>query len=354
MQTIIQMMNLKASTIKNLLHTLMGYSEIARWNFSRIIMSMTGDYRWEELNDNGRELQDQLRNDYHCFISLVRFLRNDLSKSQQDMLESSAQRVLSVIKQTGFLFKMDKEDYFKNAVYEIDLQANLISAAYQVTEDYCLLIPDMQTLTDCPKIDSWEFNEITKFKIIILSTILKEIDKSNTQKAHGNIKTEILQYAKLGNIMEGIKITDHSIVYLADGTQKKSPETLPWLDLTNDYDALIASYFEMVRAHPHSQVALLTGNPRLQERAALANAIQIKPPIYKPASEPDNTPPVHVKPNVEPSSIPSEKVKSTDKKSAIKKSGATPLPKPKTIKPRISLSSAKPKEGKTTAPKPKR
>lgn len=355
MQTIIQMMNRKASTIKSLLQALMECSDIVRWNFSRIIMSMAGDYRWDELNENGRKIQDQLRNDYDRFINLVRFLRNDLPKSQQAILEASTQRVLNVIEQTGFLFKITKEDYFESALYEIAWQANLISESYPVIDDCCLLLPDKQILMDCPKIDIWKFKEITKFNIILLSTTLDEIDKSNTQKDHGNIKSEILKHAQLGNITKGIPITKHSSVRLIDSIQKKPVDTLPWLDPNNKYDALLASYFEIVRANPHSQVVLLTGDPHLQERAALSHAAQIKPPIYKPESEPANTPPTHTEPGAERSPAVPAKSKRPDKKPNTNKTATTPLPgKPRMIKPKISISSAKPRESKPITPKPKR
>jgi hypothetical protein len=309
-------------------------------------MSGAGDYEWAELNDNGRKIQEQLLNDYKCFINLFRFLSTGLPDRQQNVLDTSVQKVFNIIEQNGFLFKMNKEEEFNSAMKAIDLQLRLIAASYEVTDEYCLLIPDSSALVANPEIEKWNFEEIDRFKIVLLPIVANELNKVTTknEQMQNKIKSKILDYAKLGNIFEGVKINKQNIIKFA-GNLQKTEYPLAWLDINNNYDQVIVSYFEMVRANPHTQVILITGNPILQAKALLANVVHIEPPAptpaliidRKPDVEPLNTMPANSKPatKVIPknSELDNKPVKVTVPP-IINPTGIRPTPKPKAPKPK--------------------
>ncbi|SMD09763.1 PIN domain-containing protein [Sporomusa malonica] len=375
MQSVIQHINTEVLNLKKLLNDLMECSDIVRWNYSKIIMS-GGDYHWEELNDNGRKIQDQLLNNYNRFTTLIRFLTNDLSSAQQRAMETSAQKVFNLIEQNGFLFRMNKEEQINSAMKAIDQQFNLIATSYEVTDDYCLIIPDSSTLIANSEIDKWKFEEIDRFKIMLLPTVVDELEKAitNNDPVRNKHKNKILEYTKLGNIIDGVKINEHNIIKLVDELQK-TEKTLSWLDINNNYDVVIASYFEIVKANPHSQVILITNNPSLREKALSSNVTHIKPPLLPVEIKPVKSTSVDIKPVVEPVNTapaaikPKEKVMPPDSKSENKPTKVTVPPnmlnRPPAIGPivpkvkskpitDIKLPTTKQKDARSKASKPKR
>lgn len=338
----------------------MEYSDIVRWNYSKIIMSGAGDYEWAELNDNGRRIQEQLLNDYKRFINLFRFLSTDLTDRQQSVLDASVQKVFTIIEQNAFLFKMNKEEEFNSAMKAIDLQSRLIAALYEVTDEYCLLIPDSSALVANSEIEKWNFEEIDKFKIVLLPIVVNEFDKVTThnEQIQNKIKSKLLEYAKFGNIFEGVKINEQNVIKYA-GNLPKTKNSLAGLDINNGYDQVIASYFEIVRTNPHTQVILITANPTLQAKAQLANVAMIEPPVLNIESRPatsislNNKPDVEVRNTMSPNSKPAAKVMPQNSESDNKPIkvmippitnpvGIRPTPKPKPPKPRTK-SKPKPK-----------
>jgi len=365
-QSVIQYINTEVLHLKKLLNNLMEYSDIIRWNYSKIIMSGAGDYEWAELNDNGRKIQDQLLNDYKHFINLFRFLSTDLLNTQQNVLDTSVQKVFNSIEQNGFLFKMNKEAEFNNAMKAIDLQLHLIATSYEITDEYCLLIPDSNALVANPEIEKWKFEGIDKFKIVLLPILASELDNvtTNNEQMQNKIKNKILEYAKLGNIFEGVKINEQNIIKFA-GSMQRTEKPLTWLDMNNTSDQVIASYFEIVRENPHTQVILITDNPILQAKALLAHVAHIEPPALKIDRKPATSTPSDSKPDVEPlntmsaNSKPAAKVMPKNSESdnkpvkvmippaIINPAGIRPTPKPKAPKPKP------PKPRTKSKPKPK-
>lgn len=258
-------------------------SNIVRWNFSRII-TIAGDYRWENLNGNGQKIQNQLLNDYNRFINLVRFLTNDLHGTQCRILETSIQEVFNIIKQDGILANMDKEAWFNSATKAIDRQFRLIFEAYKVTDDYCLIIPDVDTLITNPEIEKWKFEKVDRFKILLLPTVESELKKAT--KNNNQVKNKVLQYAEQ-NIINSLSSLD------------RLEKTLPWIDLNNINDKVIASYFEIIKVKPHSLVVLMTNNSELQEKAHLSYVPYIVPPFSKNDIKPLNCTSADIKANVE-------------------------------------------------------
>ena len=353
MQSVIHYINTEVLNLKKLLNNLMECSDIVRWNYSRIVVSGAGDYQWEALNDNGRKIQDQLCNEYARFISLIRFLLTDLTGTQQRVLSTSAQKVQNLIEQSGLLFKMDKEEQLNDAVKALDLLFQLIAAAYEVTEEYCIIIPDSSALIANPELEKWNFDEIHRFKILLLPIIANDLDKDT---ANNEIKNKILEYAKRGSLLEGIKINEQNIIQLAGDLQIE--KTLPWLDINDNYDKIIATYFEIVKVNPHSQVVLITNNSSLQEKALLSNVIHSKPPVRKIEGTPAKRAPVKSMPidDIKPDVEPVKPAPSNSKNQKAMPQGADSKSENKPIKVTIPpIIQNKPPIGiKTKAPKPPR
>ncbi|MBP2636957.1 MAG: putative ATPase related to phosphate starvation-inducible protein PhoH [Firmicutes bacterium] len=308
MQAIIQHIHTEVSKIKTLLNGLKEYSDLIRWNHSRIKISGLGDYQWDKLNAAGRDIQEQLLKAYNRLSEQIGFLATRLPSEQQRALEAASAKIVAVITQTGNSFSMDKEELFDNAVRALDLQLQIVSAAYEILDSQCLIIPDIAALVANPEIEEWKFEGIESFKLLLLPTIVNELDENttNTMQVKNKIKNKILEYAKQGNIAVGVNINGNNVIKFA-GNIKEIKETLPELDVHNQLDQLLAAYFEFVRTNPHSQVLLITNNPALQERARVAKVSYLTAPAL-------------------PAANPSVAVQAADKPPEVKQAQVTPNP----------------------------
>lgn len=285
MQSISQHITTETIHIKNLLTNLMECSEIVRWNYSRIVMAGAGDYKWGELNEQGKEIQNQLLTMYKRFISLIRFLATDLSDTQQCILGLSAQKVLGIIEQSGYLVRMNKEELYSAALNAVDTQCNMISAAYKVTDNVYILLPDSTTLISQTELGKWEIEGIDKFKVALMPVVIEELDKNlKNEEIKSVVRNRLLEGFKAGVIIAGIKAKGQDRSNFTG--RRKSDQVLLWLDMDNDEDRIIASYYEFVKANPQSQVVLITNNPALQKKAAFSGAAYCTAPLPKLAANP--------------------------------------------------------------------
>jgi hypothetical protein len=71
MKTVVQLIEEMATEIELLLKSLIWeHSSIHRWNFPKpddYLIWGGGDYRWDELNDKGRQIQSKILEDYRRF-----------------------------------------------------------------------------------------------------------------------------------------------------------------------------------------------------------------------------------------------------------------------------------------------
>lgn len=284
LQSLLQNIDAEVADLKVLLSNLRECSNIVRWNFSSI-MTMTGDYQWERLNDHGQKIQNQLLTQYERFIQILRFLTTGLPGEQQRMLDTLGQAVFDIIKQNKVLFNMDKESWFTSAAKALDRQFQMISAEYQVTNDCCLLVPDVDILLANFELEQWQFKEINKFRILLLPTVVNELNKIT--KSNNQVTNKIDQYTKQNRV---------SVVNSVENLE----ETLSWLSLNDIHDRIIAGYLEIFKINPHSQVVLLTNTMNLQEKARSFNVPYITLTVLKNESVPVNPdPPDHqAKPEV--------------------------------------------------------
>ena len=326
MQSIIQHIHIEASKLKTLLDSLKEYSDLVRWNHSSIKISGLGDYQWDRLNDSGREIQEQLLQGYKHLFEYIRFLTTYLPIEQQRILETSANKMLAVINQTGNFFTMDREELFQDAIRALDLQLQIVVEAYEVLDSHYLIIPDSGALVANPELEKWNFEGIESFKLMLLPAIVAELDENttDTNQVKNKIKTKILDYAKQGNIAAGVNLNEHNIIKFA-GNIKEAKATLPGLDVHNKLDQLLAAYFEIAKINSHSQVLLITNNPGLQERARGLNI------IYRESPSSDNTTPATTLPEVK-----QEQATPTNGKGAEDSTVATKPPRGRTSRSRLA------------------
>lgn len=283
MLSIIQQLNKDAVNIKKLLTNLIACSNIIRWNYSKIV-TISGDYQWGRLNDSGEKIQAQLLKEYQHFINMIRFLLIELSQEQHRRFEATNQEVLHIIEQNSCLSTINKEERLQLAMKAVSYQVNLLSASYEITADRYLIVPDGEALLANPDIENWTFSGIETFNLILLSIVAAEVEqviaKNNSLRNKGkNLIQKIKEYVKRGNIKEGVMLAEKNMISYID--IQEGDKTLPWIHSHDRRDRILAAYFQVVRANPHSQVILVTNDAKLQEKALFSRALFLNSPTLK-------------------------------------------------------------------------
>lgn len=141
-----------------------------------------------------------------------------------------------------------------------------------------LIIPDTNAIIKYP--DPLTYKDIegsTYFNLIILPTVLSELDKlkinhrdENFRKKVKSIIKRLKGYRKQGNVLEGV-IVNKTITLRMIATEPDFKNTLKWLDPANNDDRIIANGLELQTKHPSSRLIFVSSDINFQNKAEMAN-----------------------------------------------------------------------------------
>jgi rRNA-processing protein FCF1 len=187
--------------------------------------------------------------------------------------------ILNVIQQ-----QWDEHTYFGNCSKAFDTarkalntQVSLLKRLYSISENKYVVIPDTNALLFNPELQEWSFELVRQFTIVLLPTVLSELDKlkmdhrseSVRQKAEKLIR-QIKEYRRRGRLTKGVTLVRNRSEIIAIAVEPKFSESLSWLDAHNHDDRLLASCLEIMRQMPDAQVVLSTRDINLQNKAEFA------------------------------------------------------------------------------------
>jgi predicted ribonuclease YlaK len=166
------------------------------------------------------------------------------------------------------------EEAIKRALEKPDIFRKFLNLI-KSNEETILLILDTNSLTIEP--DFIKYSSIIgteKFTILILSTVLGELDKLKNDHRNEDyrkkVKKVILRlkgYRKSnGSLLQGITITK-SIKLKVEANEPNFNETLPSLDPLIKDDRIIASILEIQREFPSSKIIFVTDDLMAQIKA---------------------------------------------------------------------------------------
>ena len=141
-----------------------------------------------------------------------------------------------------------------------------------------LLVTDTNSLLWNTDLESWQFEGIEKFTIVLVPQVIRELDDLKN-RIGGNVELrskaetlirKIKEYRRRGNITEGVKLVTNKISILATAIEPDFANNLPWLRQSNPDDHIMACAVEVTRAHPRCAVGIITRDLNLQTKADLA------------------------------------------------------------------------------------
>ena len=166
----------------------------------------------------------------------------------------------------------------------INKQFQLINLLNYNETDLEIFVPDTNALLTNPNIENWHFKSVKSFRLVLLPTVLSELDKLKIAHANKDIKEKakkiinrIKEYRRRGKLTEGITITN-KIHLTALPLEPNFENSLSWLDPKNNDDRIIASLIEVCRKNIRNKVCFVTTDINLQNKLEFANLPFIEPP----------------------------------------------------------------------------
>ena len=153
------------------------------------------------------------------------------------------------------------------------------------TEGTFVLIPDTNALILSPAFEAWGFAGIPAFTILLLPTLLSELDSLKIEHRNPDVRRkanavirQIKEYRRRGSLTEGVSVVNGRIALRSVAVEPRADDLLPWLDPACGDDRMLSGCVEAMRMHSRSVLALVTGDINLQNKAEFARVPFIEPP----------------------------------------------------------------------------
>ncbi len=253
--------------------------------FSGGVSIHLGSHYWEELPVEGQRVASKLRDEYDRLADLLGVLLRTQDKGTLRELEQGRKRLRQWIDQSGdHSFKNGQEaaDAFAS---ELDEQLGLLEKLYDWREGEHVYVPDTNALILHPKIEDWSFDESPRFTLVLMPTVLAELDKHKVNDRNQAVRDkakqlvrQLMEYRRRGSLSSGVVIRKDKITLRTLAVEPDFESTLPWLDRVNADDRILAGFIEVMRQHPRCPVFLVTGDINLTNKADYAGLPCVPPP----------------------------------------------------------------------------
>jgi hypothetical protein len=248
-------------------------------------MIWIGPESWLPLSPEGQRIQGRILRELDTLEPLVRALTH----GAPDATRTEVGDALPVLRDTADQSSGTWADSPEEVLADVREKTATITAAigklYDPTPGETLVVPDANAVIWNPAIEDWRFDGLEPFAVAFTSTLLSELDElkmrdkneSVREKAESAIR-RIAGYRARGDLRLGVPLRTGVSTARMFSIEPRFENTLPWLDPANRDDRLLAQAIEVMRAHPHSAVALVTLDINLTTKADLAEIPVIAPP----------------------------------------------------------------------------
>ena len=231
-------------------------------------------YPWRDLDQKAKRFQTEIYNEYQHLIEIGRtFLVNALPENRKQ-LEDDCKLILEMIEQKYLTWYKNIEDAKTSFGESLDAQVEALNSVHGKIGEGRLLIPDTNVFIKNPNLHKFKLPE--RSNILILPTILSELDRLKVEHNNENVRQKaqtavrnIKEYRRRGKLLDGVKITDRLSAYTI-AVEPRFEGKPSWLDPNNKDDRFIATCFEVAAKFPDSDVAILTLDINMQNKAEFA------------------------------------------------------------------------------------
>lgn len=245
---------------------------------------------FQTLTPEGRSVQLRLREDYKHYFELLRVLFIKHPESTNDQLQKSHDKILRAIDNKVTWVNHSCNNIFASALEALEHQIELLNEAFKLEKSRFMFIPDTNALIYNHILKDWYFDKISTFYILLLPTVLSELDKLKINHRNENVReksksliNQLKEYRRRGDLNKdvGVSIVKDKIYIQSKAIEPDFNNSLSWLDSTNNDDRIIAGFLEVMRQQTNSSVILVTSDINLQNKAAFACLPFTEPPKLK-------------------------------------------------------------------------
>jgi hypothetical protein len=286
--TLVERLEQQLKTIEHQVTELLDASTIKRRYqdpFSEIVF-IANDYYWDTADESQKRLQLNVLRTYLSWFEHFNLLFNDAPKRIQKQITGTHATVKKWIeKEDGWYVPSTIDEAKKTFHEQIQTYSQLLNLFKSSNDPDIILVPDTNALIKAPDVGSYGAAvEHEKYTVIILPTVLSELDKLKTthrnEDFRGKVESVIRRLKGMrqqGNMHEGV-IVNKVITVKMIAQEPDFNKTLSWLDPTNNDDRIVAATLEVQRGEPSSKVILISADINHQNKAEMANIPFIEPP----------------------------------------------------------------------------
>lgn len=271
---------------KRFISFLTEHSDIKRTTFpGDAFISLSGDYSFVDLNNEAISTQDRLYKDFCRVFDIIRVLISDSPKAHLKKFDKNQKVIEGYVLQTGMTWSKSIEEVKQKSQKAIKEIIELITSLFPKSTEKPILVVDTNSLYQLPDIESWSFEEFSKFELVITPSVLKDLDKHKIEHRNEDVRKKAIkiikklkEYRRRGKLLEGVTVIKEKISLRTVAVEPKFDSTLSWLDRSNEDDRLIAELLEIMKNHGGSSVFMVTGDINLQNKCEAADLAFIEPP----------------------------------------------------------------------------
>lgn len=285
LETVSERLAARAAKIRTLIGELLEHSSLHQWNHrGSAIVSMSGNHSWR-VSDEGRRVRSRVLEEYRRYAAVLRVLLAEQPPKTIKKFEECDAKLTKILEQSGSTWYKTTAEAKAAAEKALDEQVRLLGDLYDATEGVAVVVPDTNALLHNPDLDRWTFAEAETFEVVLLPTVLAELDELKVSHRDANLRQKaealigrVKSYRTRGELIEGVVLRRNTSTIRALAVEPHFDESLPWLDRDNNDDRIIASFIEVMRQHPRSPALLVTRDINLQNKAVVAGFAFVEPP----------------------------------------------------------------------------
>jgi PIN domain len=237
---------------------------------------------WNDLSPEGQRVQNKVLNEFQHFTEVVSAILNNVPAKMRSKYDKAAKHVFGTIEQKNH---SASKNAFVRCSEALDVIVEILHTLAEGNASDCILIPDTNALLHNPDLEDWSYPEISKFTIVIVPTVPRELDSLKInhrndnvrQKAEGLIR-RMTEYQRRGQITTGVVLRKNKSTIRACPVEPDVKSILSWLDPNNDDDRIIASSIDVMRTNLNSPLLLVTRDANLRIKAEHARIPCVDPP----------------------------------------------------------------------------
>lgn len=268
---------------------LLEHSGVWKWHVDEpgsALVFVTGTpYAWEDLESEGRALQSELLGEYRRWSELstsilagsAEAVVRDLTGAQEHVFEILDQSAQTHYESIGEARKGVRERFAEIKRILEPLLEGKVGAP--------LLIPDTNALIYEPRLEDWEFSEFPEFELVLLPTVLAELDELKINYRRDSVRDkaerlirQVKGYRARGQITSGVPLRKDRSTLRAVAVEPRADAALSWLNWDSADDRILCSVLELMRRSPSRAVVLVTRDLNLQNKAEFARIRYLEPP----------------------------------------------------------------------------